>query len=136
MYKSVVKPTPFCYAITPVTALAAAGSVQPNFNISNDADFIMTELRAVIVKAAKFDGNILMQIKLASGELYSNGGIDMLSFASTYTDVQSESGKPIYFPSIKFPMNSTIEVSITNNNTAEVLSIQLQLWGYKPTEGC
>ena len=127
---SVVKPLPFCYAIVRQTALAAAGTVQPNFAIGNDADFFLCELRGIIIKAAAFTtGGPQIQIRLQSGELFSNGAINMLSFSSC--NQAPTQGIPIKFPEILIPRNSVIEVQITNNDAAVVADIQVQFWGYK-----
>jgi len=128
---SVVKPLPFCYAIVQQAALAAAGVVQPNFSIGNDADFYLTEIRASIVKIAVWTtGGLSMQVQLQQGELFSNGAINLLSFASG-TQPPAE-GKPIKFDTpIKIPRNSTIQVQLTNNDAAAVASVQVQFWGYK-----
>jgi hypothetical protein len=136
---SFIKPQPLCFAIVQQLALAAAGVVQPNFNIGADADFYLTELRATYVKAAAFTtGGITLQIQLQSGDLFSNGAINMLSFASG--NQLPGYGMPIMFDNIvnpdgrigiKIPKNSTVQCNITNADAAAVASIQVQLWGYK-----
>ena len=128
---SVVKPLPFCYAIVQQAALAAAGVVQPNFAIGNDADFYLTEIRESIVKIAAWTtGGLSMQIQLQQGELFSNGAINLLSFASG--TMPPTEGKPIRFDNpIMIPRNSTIQVQLTNNDAAAVASVQVQFWGYK-----
>jgi len=131
MYKSIIKPLPFCYSIV-AQAVTAGATIQPSFNISNDADFVLTELRGSILKAAAFDDSVTIQIRTADGTLLSNAGIDCLSFMTT--NQIPGAGTPVYFPSIRIPANTTIEVSITNNNAADLLSLQVQLWGYKPND--
>lgn len=118
----------FCYAITP-QAIATTVTVQPTINIANDCDFKILEIRASIEKAASVTGNVLMQMRLASGEFFSNTGINIYSFASMEQDAFS--GYPIRLPEpIIIPGNSVIEVSLTNNN-GETVTVQVQLWGYK-----
>lgn len=129
MYKSIIKPQLFAYAITPQT-IAAGVTVNPNINISNDADFELLEIRASIHKAAAFTGNCLMQLSLTSGDLFSNVGIDLLALASVQQD--SFSGYPIRLSEpVKIPANSVINCQITNNSGEELTSVQVQLWGYK-----
>jgi len=122
----------FCYAITPQT-IATTVTVQPTINIANDCDFRILEIRAVIEKAASVSGNVLMQMRLSSGEFFSNTGIDIYSFASMEQDAFS--GYPIRLPEpVTIPANSVIEVSLTNNN-GETVTVQVQLWGYKVPRG-
>lgn len=122
---------PFCYAIVQQAALGAAAVVQPNFQIGNDADFYLTEIRANYVKAAVFTtGGIMMQVQLQSGDLFSNGAINLLSFASG--NQLPGYGNPIKFDTpIKIPRSSTIQVQLTNADAAVVASVQVQFWGYK-----
>ena len=131
MYKSIIKPLPFCYSIVS-QALAATTTIQPSFNISNDAPFVLTEIRGVIEKAAAFDNSVTMQIRTADGTLLSNAAIDMLSFARS--NQLPGNGNPIYFPNVVIPENTTIEIQITNNCAAALLKVQVQLWGYKPND--
>ena len=136
---SFIKPQPFCFAIVQQLALAAAGVVQPNFNVGADADFYLTELRATFIKVAAFTtGGLTLQIQLQSGDLFSNGAINMLSFASG--NQLPGYGQPIRFDNIinpdgrvgiKIPKNSTIQCTITNADAAVVASVQVQFWGYK-----
>ena len=128
MLKSIVKPQLFCYSHTP-QAIATTVTSTPAINISNDSDFELVEIRASIIKAAAFDGTLLMQVSLSSGELFSNVGVDLLSFGSAQQD--SFSGYPIRFPEgIRIPANSVLSVQLTNNNGATI-TVQVQLWGYK-----
>lgn len=130
MFKSLVKPHLFCYSHTPELALAAAGNVSPVINISNDADFELLEIRAVIHKAASFTGNVMLMMSTSSGDLFSNVALDILSYASSEQD--SYSGYPIKLPvPVTIPANTVLNLQITNNNGEELVSIQLQLWGYK-----
>lgn len=136
---SFIKPQPFCFGIVQQLALAAAGVVQPNFNIGADADFYLTELRATFIKAAAFTtGGITLQIQLQSGDLFSNGAINLLSFASG--NQLPGYGIPIKFDNIvnpdgrvgiKIPKNSTIQCTITNADALVLASVQVQFWGYK-----
>lgn len=128
----VIKNLPMCYAITPQLALAALGNVTPEFTISNDDDFVLTELRCSIIKAAAFSGRVMIQIQTKDGTLWSNGGIDAVAFCQS--NQNPGAGFPIYFPSIFIPRNTTIVVSITNNNAEALVSIQVQFWGYKPNQ--
>ena len=129
---SVVKPLPFCYAIVQQAALAAAGVVQPNFSIGNDADFYLTEIRGHINKAAAFTtGGVTMQIQLQQGELFSNGAIQLLGIVSC--NQPPTEGHSIDFSRnpIKIEKNSVIQVQLTNADALVVASIQVQFWGYK-----
>jgi len=126
---TIIKPPVFCYAITSQTP-ADAATVTPSISISNDSDFMMHELRGVINVGAAITGTVLIQLSLQSGELFSNVGIDMLSFASS--NVDEYSGYPIRFPEpIRIPANSVISVQITNNAGGALVVCQIQLWGYK-----
>jgi len=127
----IIQPMPFCYAIVQQAALAAAGVVQPNFQIGNDADFYLTEIRASFIKAAAFTtGGIMMQVQLQSGDLFSNGAINLLSFASG--NQLPGYGIPIKFDTpIKIPASSTIQVQLTNNDALVLASVQVQFWGFK-----
>lgn len=127
----IIQPMPFCYAIVQQAALGAAAVVQPNFQIGNDADFYLTEIRASFIKAAVFTtGGIMMQVQLQSGDLFSNGAINLLSFASG--NQLPGYGVPIKFDTpIKIPRSSTIQVQLTNNDAAVVASVQVQFWGFK-----
>lgn len=129
MFKSLVKPHLFCYSHTPV-APTTLQTLTPDINISNDSDFEVLEIRGAIHKAASFTGNVLLQLSLSSGDLFSNVAIDMLSFASVEQDAFS--GYPIRLAEpIRIPANSRINVQLTNNNTETLVSVQVQLWGYK-----
>lgn len=129
MYKSIIKDGVFCYATALQVALATTTTVTPAINISNDSDFEVFELRAVIYKLAARTGSVLMTMSLSSGELFSNVAIDLFSFATQ--NIQSESGYPIRFPFLmRIPANSQINVQLTNNTGANV-DVQVQLWGRK-----
>ena len=129
MFKSLVKPHLFCYSHTPI-APGAGATLTPAINISNDSDFELLEIRAAIHKAASFTGNVLMQLSLSSGDLFSNVGVDVLSFASVEQDAFS--GYPIRLSEpIRIPANSVINCQFTNNNGEALVSLQVQLWGYK-----
>ena len=127
----IIQPMPFCYAIVQQAALGAGGVVQPNFQIGNDADFYLTEIRGSFIKAAVFTtGGVSMQVSLQSGDLFSNGAINILSFASG--NQLPGYGQPIKFDTpIKIPRSSNIVVQLTNNDAAVLASVQIQFWGYK-----
>ncbi len=126
---TIIKPPVFCYSHT-VQTPGIGATVTPSISISNDSDFEMLELRGTINKLAAFDGSVLLQLSLASGELFSNVGIDMVSFSSN--NISNYSGYPLRFPDkIRIPANSVINVQITNNNAAALIGVQVQLWGYK-----
>jgi len=128
MLKTIIKPPVFCYSHTPET-IADGVTSTPNITTSNDSDFKMSELRASIRKTVAFTGTVLLQLSLASGELWSNVGIDILSFSSN--TISEYSGYPIRFPeAIKIPANSVINVQLTNNAGASI-EVQVQLWGWK-----
>jgi hypothetical protein len=132
MYKSVVKDGFFCYATAQITAMVTGTTQTPAINISNDSDFEVFELRAVIYKLAARTGSVLMTISLASGELFSNVAIDLLAFATQ--NIQNESGYPIRLPFMtRIPANSQLNVQLTNNTGANV-DVQVQLWGKKVVE--
>ena len=129
MYKSVIKDGIFCYATALQIALGNTVTVTPAINISNDSDFEVFELRAVIYKLAARTGSLLMTMSLASGELFSNVAIDLFSLAAQ--NIQAESGYPVRFPFLmRIPANSQINVQLTNNTGAAV-DVQVQLWGRK-----
>ena len=128
-YKSIIKPPMFCYATTVIT-LAAGATLIPSINISNNAAFVCTEMRATIYKIAALTGDVLMQIQLGSGELFSNVGLDITAFATMYGAAFTEAGYPVRQPDILIPENSQLNVALTNNN-AEELDVQIQLYGYR-----
>ena len=71
----------------------------------------------------------MLQMSLASGELFSNVAIDLFAFASQ--NIQNYSGYPVRLPfNTCIPANSQINVQITNNSGAAV-NVQVQLWGRK-----
>lgn len=118
MFKSIIKPGLFCYAI-PATNVGALGVVAPQINISNDSDFMLTEIRA----SRQAVGAILVQLSLASGELFSNVPLDTRLFA--------EDSYPVRLPEpVRIPANSQINVQL-QNTTGGALNSQIQLWGYK-----
>lgn len=131
MLKSIIKPPLFCYSTT-VQTISAGGSVTPTIDMSGDSDFVITEIRASVYKAAAINGDLLMQLSLASGELFSNVGVDVFSFAST--NLGNSSGYPIRVPDVKVPSNTNLDVQLTNNN-AESLDVQIQFWGIKVNRG-
>lgn len=116
--KSILKPALFCYAI-PSTVFVANSTVSPQINIANDCDFELIEIRATQQAA----GAILMQISLASGELFSNVPIDTALFAGT--------SYPIRLPyPVLIPANSQLNLQI-QNTTGGNLTSQIELWGVK-----
>ena len=128
MLKSIIKPPLFCFATT-VQTLSAGASLTPSIDISSDGDFLIYEIRAVVYKAAAITGDLLMQLSLSSGELFSNVGVDIFSFATC--SISNNSGYPIRLPEpVLIPANSNLNVQLTNNN-AESLDVQVQLWGVK-----
>lgn len=128
MLKSIIKPPLFCYSHTP-QVIATTLTVNPAINTSNDSAFVLNEIRGTIYKAAAFTGSVILQLQLASGELFSNVGVDILSFTSN--SLSNYSGYPIRIPvDVVIPQNSTINVQLTNNN-GETVTVQVQLWGYK-----
>lgn len=129
MYKSVIENGFFTYAITEQVAIANGTTVTPQINISNDSDFEVFEIRASLYKLAAATGSVMLQMSLASGELFSNVAIDLFAFASQ--NFQNYSGYPIRLPfNTRIPANSQINVQITNNSGAAV-NVQVQLWGKK-----
>ena len=129
MLRSIIKPPMFCYATT-VQTLAVAGTLVPQVNISNDADFVITEIRATIYKVAALTGDVLMSVQLGSGELFSNVGLDVCSFATFIGAGFTMSNYPVRVPNVRVPANSEFNVTLTNNN-AEELDVQIQFWGFK-----
>ena len=128
-YKSIVKPGLFCFATT-VQTIGAGATLTPAINIANNADFILTEIRATIYKVAALTGDVLMQIQLGSGDLFSNVGVDICSFATFIGAGFTEENYPVKVPDVRIPANSELNVALTNNNT-ETLDVQIQLWGVK-----
>lgn len=132
MLKTIIKPPIFCYSHTPET-ITTGVTATPSISVSNDSDFMLSELRSSIFKAAAFTGTVLLQLSLASGELWSNVGVDILSFSSN--QISNYTGYPIRFPvPIRIPANSVITVQLTNNN-GETIEVQIQLWGWKVPVG-
>jgi len=129
MYKSVIDKGFFCYAIAEIVGLGNTLSQTPAINISNDADFEVFEIRAIIYKLAAPTGSVTLSMSLASGELFQNVAIDLFSFATQ--NIQNYSGYPIRLPFMtRIPKSSQINVQITNNSGANV-DVQVQLWGRK-----
>jgi hypothetical protein len=108
----------FCYAI-PSTVFVANTIVQPQINISSEHDFELAEIRATQQAA----GAILMQLSVASGDLFSNVPLDTLQFAGTSL------GYKLPIP-VNFPANTQLNVQI-KNTTGGNLTSQIQFWGYK-----
>ena len=129
MLKSLVKPHLFCYSHTEQT-IATTVTATPAINIANDADFELLEIRAAINKAASFTGSVNLLLSTSNGDLFSNVGVDLLSFASV--EQGSFSGYPIRLnEQIRIPANTVLNVALTNNNGETLVSVQVQLWGYK-----
>jgi len=136
MFKSILNKALFCYSHTEQANLANLAVVTPQINISNDSDFELFELRAVTNIPAVSTGGLLVQLSLASGELFSNVALDMKAI-SVVEGVATFAlpGYPIRLPAKTIiPANSTINVQITNN-TGQAVDFQLQLWGYKVEKG-
>jgi len=132
MFKSLVKPHLFCYAIVPQTILTGV-TANPNINIANDADFELLEIRASIHQAASATGTLLMLLSTSSGDLFSNVAIDLYAIASAEQD--SFSGYPIRLTEpVRIPANTVLNCQLTNNNSETIESVQVQLWGYKKVE--
>jgi hypothetical protein len=135
MYQSYLTPSPpFYFGITPQLALAAGATVTPSINVSNECDFEAFELTGIIHKAAAFSGNVVLQLQLANGEIFSNVGIDMMEFATLILDtaVSPSRGRGIRLPMrIRIPASSVINVQITNNNGEVLESVQVGFWGIK-----
>jgi hypothetical protein len=116
--KTVINPALFCYAI-PSTVFVANTTTTPVITISNDSDFELIEVRA----SQQAVGAILMQISLASGELFSNVLLDSQLFAGTSYPIR------LPFP-VRIPANSQINIQV-QNTTGGNLTSQVQLWGVK-----
>ena len=129
MFKSIIKPPLFAYATT-VQTIAAGATATPQISLSNDSDFVLTEIRGTIYKVAALTGDLLMLASLASGELFSNVGIDVCSFATFIGAGFTEENYPVKVPNVRIPANSQLNVQLTNNN-AETLDVQIQFWGVK-----
>lgn len=131
MYKSIVMPTPFDYAIQEQT-LTTGQVVQPSIQFNNDCDFELHEIRAVIRKeepSQSFDGSVLMQMSMANGEFLSNVPIDLFALASVQSD--QFSGIPIRLPlPTRVPAASELQVQLTNNTT-DTIYVQVILVGFK-----
>ena len=130
MYKSIIKPSYFTYA-TDVITLAAAATNTPVINFSNDSDFELLEVRAVIVADAALDGSVLVAMSLVSGPLLSNVALNVESFATILDGTTMISGYPqrLSEPAC-IPANTQLNVQIQNNSSANV-DVQIQLIGYK-----
>lgn len=130
--KSILDPAFFCYSHTELVNLGNGLSATPLINISNDADFEVFEIRAIINSAVAFTGGLFVSLSLAGGELFSNVAIDYKSIAVVEGIVQiATGGYPIRLPRpTRIPANSQINV-LVNNQTGQAVDFQLQLWGYK-----
>lgn len=133
MFQSIIKPPIFCYSITS-QSLAADVSATPQINVSNDSDFILTHILGIVETTGIPDNSITLLLSLASGELFSNVALDVLSFSTLLIDVvgaQNVHGTPIVLRQpVRIPANSQINVQLANN-TADTVIVQIQLWGYK-----
>lgn len=116
---SIIKPQLFTYATNIITVNANSSS-QSDMVISNDSDFLLTEIRAMKQSA---NGSITLQIKLAGGDLFSNVALDTNLFAGDNYPVRLVSP-------IRIPANSQLVFMFTNT-TGGNLTTQIQLWGYK-----
>ena len=132
MYKGILTPGFFIYSHAEIVNMANNTIQTPVINISNDSDFIIMEIRAIMNKAAVTTGGVFIQLSLASGELFSNVAIDAKSFGvldGTATGILS--GYPIRLAEgSRVPANSTINVQV-NNLSDNAIDFQLQLIGYK-----
>jgi hypothetical protein len=138
MYKSIIQNGEFCYA-TAITTLTTGQTLVPAININNDSDFEVHEIRAAVMLPATginaATGTITMLASLASGELFSNVAINLLSFAQTIVSLAANNfpigGYPIRLPGgMRIPANSQINHTLTNNTSGTVL-VQIQYWGTK-----
>lgn len=129
---NILKPAFFVYSHAEVAGLANTGLSTPQINISNDSDFEVFELRGLINSPAALTGGVLVQLSLASGELFSNVAIDFKSIATIDGIANNPiNGYPIRFPvNTRIPANSVINVNI-NNQSGQTIDIQVQLIGYK-----
>lgn len=131
MYKGILTPGLFCYSHAEIVNMANNTIQTPVINISNDSDFECFEIRGLFNKAAVTTGAILLQLSLASGELFSNVAIDAKSFSAGEAGANIYPGYPIRLPeNVRIPANSTINVQV-NNQTDAAIDFQVQLWGYK-----
>ena len=131
MYKSVIYPTPFDYAIQEQT-LTTLQVVVPSIQFNNDCDFELHEIRGVVWKATpatSFDGSVLMQVSLANGEFLSNVPLDIFQFASVQSDQFSGYPKRI-IPHTRIPASSELQVQLTNNTT-DTIYVQIVFSGFK-----
>jgi len=132
MYQSILKPAFFIYSHVEVAGLANNTLSPQQIIISNDSDFEVFELRSVVNAPAVLTGGVLVQLSLASGELFSNVAIDFKSLA-TIDGIANNAvnGYPVRFPlNTRVPANSVINVNI-NNQSGQTIDIQVQLIGYK-----
>lgn len=132
MLQSILKPAFFIYSHAEIAALANNTIATPQINISNDSDFEVFELRAVINAPAVLTGGVFLQLSLASGELFSNVAIDLKSMA-TIDGVANNAinGYPVRFPTnTRVPANSVVNVQV-NNQSGQTIDCQVQLIGYK-----
>jgi hypothetical protein len=116
--KSTIDPQLFCYAI-PATLFVANTTTVPQINISSDCNFELFEIRCT----QQAVGAILIQISMASGELFSNVALDSVLFSGTSYPVR------LPFP-VLIPANTQLNVSV-QNTTGGNLTSQIQLWGFK-----
>jgi len=132
MLQSILDPAYFEYSHAVVLGLANNTIAPPQINISNDSDFELFEIRGIINAPAVLTGPVLLQLSLASGELFSNVPIDAKTF-STIDGIANNpiNGYPKRFPkNTRIPANSVINVQI-NNQSGQTIDCQFVLVGYK-----
>lgn len=129
---NILKPALFIYSHAFVNALANNTPSTPQIILSNDTDFECFELRAVINAPAVLTGAVLVQLSLASGELFSNVPTDLKAIATIDGIANNPiNGYPVRLPiNTRIPANSVINVAI-NNQSGQTIDVQIQLFGYK-----
>jgi hypothetical protein len=132
MFSNILKPALFTYSHAEIAGMANNTIQNPQINISNDSDFEVFEMRAIINAPAALTGGLLLLLSLASGELFSNVALDAKSFATIDGIANNPiSGYPVRYPlNTRIPANSVINVQV-NNQTGQTVDFQIQLIGYK-----
>lgn len=120
----------FVYTTTVQTVASAGGTANPTINLSNDYDFELFQIRGSLIMDTAPDGEILAQLQVSNGDLWSNAPIDLLAVASSQQ--ANFSGIPVELPTpMIIEKNSKIVVNLTNNDSATDVKVQVQLWGFK-----
>lgn len=116
---NLISPSLFTYATNRVT-VNANSSAEDQIVISNDSDFLLSEIRATKQSS---NNSIIMQMKMSGGDLFSNVALDTNQFAGDNYPVRVT-------PPVRIPANTQLVFTFTNTTGGNLVT-QIQLWGYK-----